>query len=62
MIGIVCVIFVRLKNDASIKLGDVTSINMTMLSGGVQPNVVPSELSASNRHINKFLFILSPSI
>uniref|UniRef100_A0A8C0HBY9 N-acyl-aliphatic-L-amino acid amidohydrolase n=1 Tax=Chelonoidis abingdonii TaxID=106734 RepID=A0A8C0HBY9_CHEAB len=28
-------------------LGDVTSINMTMLSGGVSFNVVPSELSAA---------------
>uniref|UniRef100_A0A8C0HH86 N-acyl-aliphatic-L-amino acid amidohydrolase n=1 Tax=Chelonoidis abingdonii TaxID=106734 RepID=A0A8C0HH86_CHEAB len=37
----------RLKCDEHLTLGDVTSINMTMLSGGVSFNVVPSELSAA---------------
>ncbi|KAM9132919.1 aminoacylase-1 isoform 1-T2 [Pangshura tecta] len=37
----------RLKCDEHLTLGDVTSLNMTMLSGGVSFNVVPSELSAS---------------
>jgi len=29
----------------NLQLGDVTTINMTMLGGGLQPNVVPPELS-----------------
>ncbi|XP_021957852.1 aminoacylase-1 isoform X1 [Folsomia candida] len=35
----------RLKSNPNFDLGDVTSVNMTMLSGGLQPNVVPPELS-----------------
>uniref|UniRef100_A0A8C3UM81 N-acyl-aliphatic-L-amino acid amidohydrolase n=1 Tax=Catharus ustulatus TaxID=91951 RepID=A0A8C3UM81_CATUS len=36
----------RLKSDSSLTLGDVTSLNMTMLEGGVSFNVVPSEMAA----------------
>jgi len=36
----------KLKGNAELDLGDVTSVNMTMLAGGLQPNVVPPELSA----------------
>uniref|UniRef100_A0A8C0IUL2 N-acyl-aliphatic-L-amino acid amidohydrolase n=1 Tax=Chelonoidis abingdonii TaxID=106734 RepID=A0A8C0IUL2_CHEAB len=36
-----------LSQRPHLTLGDVTSINMTMLSGGVSFNVVPSELSAA---------------
>jgi len=35
----------RLESTPGLCLGDVTSVNMTMLSGGLQPNVVPPELS-----------------
>jgi len=31
----------RLKNDKSLSIGDVTTVNLTQLSGGVQKNVVP---------------------
>ena len=31
--------------NPDLKLGDVTSVNVTGFSGGVQFNVVPSELS-----------------
>ncbi|XP_014455632.2 aminoacylase-1 isoform X1 [Alligator mississippiensis] len=37
----------RLKHDESLTLGDVTSVNLTMLNGGVSFNVVPSEMSAA---------------
>lgn len=36
----------RMK-DGGLKLGDVTTVNLTILSGGVQTNVVPAELSAT---------------
>jgi len=36
----------RLAGCTNPDLGDVTSVNMTMLGGGLQPNVVPPELSA----------------
>lgn len=37
-----------MQNQCScLKLGDVTSLNLTMLSGGVQPNVVPAEFKAT---------------
>ncbi|XP_016960378.1 aminoacylase-1 [Drosophila biarmipes] len=36
----------RLKNDQSINIGDVTTVNLTQLSGGVQSNVVPPLLEA----------------
>lgn len=35
----------RLKSNTSLTLGDVTSLNMTMLEGGVSFNVVPSEMA-----------------
>lgn len=34
----------RLKSNPNLKLGDVTTVNLTMLEGGVQFNVVPAEL------------------
>ncbi|XP_026529030.1 aminoacylase-1 [Notechis scutatus] len=37
----------RLKNEGHLTLGDVTSVNLTMLNGGVSFNVVPSELSVA---------------
>ena len=37
--------YFRLKGDSSLKLGDVNTINITVLSGGVQPNVIPSDVS-----------------
>ncbi|NXG37205.1 ACY1 protein, partial [Dromaius novaehollandiae] len=36
----------RLRSDAGLTLGDVTSLNLTMLEGGVSFNVVPSEMAA----------------
>ena len=36
----------KLEADPSLKLGDVTSLNLTLVEGGVQFNVVPSEMSA----------------
>lgn len=36
----------RLKSDTRLTLGDVTSLNLTMLEGGVSFNVVPSEMAA----------------
>ncbi|XP_047497947.1 aminoacylase-1-like isoform X4 [Penaeus chinensis] len=35
----------KLKENEDIRLGDVTSVNLTILEGGVQFNVVPAELS-----------------
>ena len=35
----------RLNSDPNLRLGDVTSLNVTMLSGGVQYNVVPDSMS-----------------
>ncbi|KAL8587114.1 hypothetical protein ACOMHN_026082 [Nucella lapillus] len=37
----------RLKTSPSLGLGDVTSLNITALTGGVQGNVVPCEMSAT---------------
>ena len=37
--------FPRLNSDPNLRLGDVTSLNVTMLSGGVQYNVVPDSMS-----------------
>lgn len=36
----------RLKANKGLTLGDVTSVNLTMVEGGQQPNVIPSELCA----------------
>ncbi|KAM4722397.1 aminoacylase-1-like [Rhinophrynus dorsalis] len=37
----------RLLSDPSLTLGDVTTVNMTRVSGGVLYNVVPSQMSAT---------------
>lgn len=34
----------KLANDPNLWFGDVTSVNLTMMEGGVQKNVVPSEI------------------
>ncbi|CAH8497278.1 unnamed protein product [Dicrocoelium dendriticum] len=34
------------RSNGNLTLGDVTSVNLTMLAGGSQPNVLPSTLSA----------------
>ncbi|XP_054729612.1 aminoacylase-1-like [Anastrepha obliqua] len=36
----------RLESDSSLMLGDVTTINLTIVKGGVQSNVVPPTLEA----------------
>ncbi|KAL1922898.1 uncharacterized protein VTP21DRAFT_9274 [Calcarisporiella thermophila] len=36
----------KLLHSSGAKLGDVTTVNLTMLNGGVQPNVVPQDASA----------------
>lgn len=35
----------RLKDDPKLTLGDITMVNLTMLEGGLQSNIVPSEMS-----------------
>ncbi|XP_046354328.2 aminoacylase-1B-like [Haliotis rufescens] len=37
----------RLKSDPNLSHGDVTTVNMTILKGGIQFNVVPAELGLS---------------
>ncbi|XP_005089280.1 aminoacylase-1 [Aplysia californica] len=37
----------KFKANPNAGIGAVTTVNMTMLEGGVQPNVVPAELSAT---------------
>lgn len=37
----------KLSDNAEFKIGDVTTVNLTMLSGGAQANVVPPTLSAT---------------
>lgn len=34
----------KLKMDSKLTLGDVTTVNLTLIKGGVKPNVVPAEL------------------
>lgn len=34
----------RLAEDPDLTIGDVTSVNLTKASGGVQSNVIPSQL------------------
>lgn len=34
----------KLKNNPALGMGDVTAINLTMLRGGLQNNIVPSEM------------------
>lgn len=36
----------KLKNNPEMTIGDVTTVNLTILSGGLQSNVVPSALVA----------------
>lgn len=35
----------RLKNNPEFSIGDVTTVNLTIVKGGVQSNVVPSSLT-----------------
>lgn len=35
----------KLKNNPNLTDGEVTSINLTRLNGGVQTNVIPSKIS-----------------
>ncbi|CAH1636348.1 unnamed protein product [Spodoptera littoralis] len=37
----------KLADNPSLTIGDVTTVNLTMLSGGIQNNVVPEKLTAS---------------
>ncbi|XP_063797430.1 aminoacylase-1 isoform X2 [Pseudophryne corroboree] len=37
----------RLQSDTSLTLGDVTTVNMTKVNGGVSCNVIPTEMSAT---------------
>lgn len=37
----------RLESDSSLSIGDVTTINLTSLNGGVQSNVVPPTMVAA---------------
>ncbi|XP_066970655.1 aminoacylase-1-like [Macrobrachium rosenbergii] len=46
----------RLENNKGLRLGDVTTVNLTVLKGGVQYNVIPAELSVG------FDVRLAPSI
>lgn len=34
----------KLKNNPNLKMGDVTAVNLTMIEGGTQTNVVPPEM------------------
>lgn len=36
----------KLKNNPELTIGDVTTVNLTIIKGGLQSNVVPSELRA----------------
>lgn len=36
----------KLVNDPSLKIGDVTTVNLTVIKGGVQSNVIPPEMTA----------------
>lgn len=35
----------KLKNDPRLMLGDVTTVNLTKINGGIQPNVIPSDIT-----------------
>lgn len=37
----------KLKDNPKLMMGDVTAVNLTMLKGGLQSNVVPAELSVT---------------
>jgi len=43
---ILCVYF-RLNTSECFTLGDVTTVNMTMVKGGVAYNVIPAEMDVS---------------
>lgn len=36
----------KLKNDPKLSVGDVTTVNLTIIKGGLQSNIVPSTLTA----------------
>jgi aminoacylase len=44
-----------LEGDNTKRLGDVTTVNLTMLEGGVQFNVVPAECSAGISFLSCFI-------
>lgn len=35
----------KLANDPTLSLGDVTTVNLTTINGGIQSNVVPSDIT-----------------
>lgn len=35
----------KLESNSNLGIGDVTTVNLTMLNGGVQNNVIPGELT-----------------
>ena len=37
----------RLENNPNLTIGDVTTVNITTINGGIQQNVVPPEISMS---------------
>ncbi|XP_023954496.2 aminoacylase-1 [Bicyclus anynana] len=37
----------KLESDPELTIGEVTSVNLTMLNGGIQNNVIPEKLTAS---------------
>ncbi|XP_061378621.1 aminoacylase-1-like isoform X1 [Danaus plexippus] len=37
----------KLENDPELTIGDVTSVNLTVISGGIQNNVIPEKFTAS---------------
>lgn len=36
----------KLKNNPELSIGDVTTVNLTIIKGGLQSNVVPTSLRA----------------
>lgn len=37
----------KLENDSSLEIGDVSTVNLTILDGGVQFNVIPVTFTAT---------------
>lgn len=35
----------KLENNSNLGIGDVTTVNLTMMNGGIQNNVIPGEFS-----------------
>lgn len=35
----------KLESNSNLHIGDVTTVNLTMINGGVQNNVIPGEMS-----------------